>query len=75
MANRCLLHKNHLECFKEWLIENNWKIESPKGDYEVLRARKESRVLLVYRGRSTEHYSVNEKFTRLVRSFLKMNNK
>ena len=31
MANRHLLAVNKLEEFKNWLIENNWKIEKTKG--------------------------------------------
>ena len=51
MANRHLLAVNKLEEFKNWLIENNWKIEKTKGNYEVLRARKstEKLPLIVYK--------------------------
>lgn len=45
MAVRNLLHKNKLEDFKQWLVECGWEIEPTKGDYEVLRARKDDKRL------------------------------
>ena len=51
MANRHLLAVNKLEEFKNWLIDNDWKIVRTKGNYEVLRARKstEKLPLIVYK--------------------------
>lgn len=61
MANRSRLHINKLEDFKAWLINDGWKIEEPKGIYEVLRARKAGRKnpLIVYKKASAkEHLSI-----------------
>jgi len=59
MATRNLLHKPHLEAFREWLIKTGWQIHETKGLYEVLRAYKGSKWLIVYRKASPkEHYSV-----------------
>ena len=43
MADRYRLHKSKLEDFKNWLINDGWTIENPKGTWEVLRARKGGR--------------------------------
>lgn len=43
MANRHTLHVDRLGDFERWLSDNGWEIEEPKGDYEVLRARKPDR--------------------------------
>lgn len=61
MATRNLLHKRHLEDFREWLINDGWKIHEAKGIYEVLRASKGSKWLIVYcRTDAKEHYSVRD---------------
>ena len=61
MATRNLLHKSHLEAFKEWLINAGWQICDTKGIYEVLRASKGSARLIVYsRADAKEHYSVRD---------------
>ena len=33
MANRHTLAVNKLPLFKEYLVKNNWEIQSPKGEY------------------------------------------
>lgn len=61
MATRNLLHKSHLEEFKEWLIKTGWQIHDNKGAYEVLRASKGSKWLIVYRrSDAKEHYTVRD---------------
>ena len=61
MATRNLLHRSHLEEFKEWLIKVGYQIHDTKGLYEVLRASKGSKWLIVYRKDSLkEHYSVRD---------------
>ena len=61
MATRNLLHKSHLEEFKAWLIKSGHEIHDPKGAYEVLRASKGAKCLIVYcRANSKEHYSVRD---------------
>jgi hypothetical protein len=73
MAVRDILHKSKLKDFKEWLKTNSWNIESPKGEYEVLRATKpNNKPLIIFRRLEVkEHYSVPDNHVRLVYSFIK----
>ena len=77
MANRHLLAVNKLEEFKNWLIENNWKIEKTKGNYEVLRARKDTErlPLIVYKKDKDGliHLSVSDWNTKYVYEFINDN--
>lgn len=73
MANRCLLHKTKLECFKKWLIKDGWIIEDTKDFYEVLRATKPHKkpVLIFQRNDLKEHYTVQSIYVGLVYQFIK----
>lgn len=74
MANRHMLHINKLEDFKEWLVKDGWEIEEPKGNYEVLRARKAGRKnpLIVYTKTDTkEHLSLMDRDGGVVGAFLR----
>lgn len=72
MATRNLLHKSHLEEFKEWLIKCGWQICEPKTIYEVLRSRRGGVWLIVYRkSENKEHYTVRDLDYSTVRRFLK----
>lgn len=74
MANRHTLHINKLEDFKEWLVKDGWEIEEPKGNYEVLRARKAGRKnpLIVYtKADAKEHLSLMDRDGGVVRAFLR----
>ena len=77
MANRHLLEFNKLEDFKNWLIENDWQIEKPKGNYEVLRARKDTErlPLIVYKKDKDGliHLSVSDWNTKYVYEFINDN--
>lgn len=74
MANRCLLAKNKLEDFKQWLISKGWQIQEPKGEYEVLRAvNKEVRkkpLIIFTKIDAKLHYSIQDSDTSIVREFL-----
>lgn len=72
MANRCLLHQNKLEAFKEWLVNDGWKLY-PRKDYsEVLRAKKNKKWLIVFhKWDATQHFSVRDEDAGIVRRFLK----
>ena len=50
MANRHILSPTRLNEFKTYLLSNGYTLNSPKGDYEVLRASKPGRKhpLIVY---------------------------
>ena len=72
MAERCILHKNKLNQFREWLFLRGYAIESPKGEYEVLRAKKGLNTVIIYeRLNAKEHLTVPQKDYNLVRQFLK----
>ena len=73
MANRCLLHKNKLEVFKEWLVQDGWVIEAPKDYYEALRAKRGNELVLLFSGKSLEHYSVRNEHVKVVRRFIRSN--
>ena len=73
MANRCILHKTHLEDFKKWLIDNDWILVDTKGDYEVLRAKKDGRQhpLIIYEKiDAKQHYSVMDRDIPIIKAFL-----
>lgn len=73
MANRHTLHISKLEDFKKWLVKDGWKIEEPKGVYEVLRARKQGRQnpLIVYtKADAKEHLSIMDRDSGIVGAFL-----
>lgn len=73
MANRQLLHKSKLSTFSTWLVWAGWTLEEPKGELEVLRARKDGRKapLIIYDQLSSEHYSVQNRDVGVVRAFIK----
>lgn len=79
MANRCVLHKKHLEPLKKYLNDNGWTIEPVKGEYEVLRARLNSTgrsqrrtPLIIYsKLEAKEHYSVLDRDMCVIRDFLR----
>lgn len=74
MADRSRLHISKLEDFKLWLEKEGWKIEQPKGIWEVLRARKEGRQfpLIVFKKMNAkEHLSVSEKDIGVLNAFLR----
>lgn len=76
MANRCILHKTHLEDFKRWLIDNGWSLAETKGDYEVLRARKDGRqhpLIIFEKIDAKQHYSVMDRDVWVVKTFLSEN--
>ena len=72
MANRHTLHSNKLDAFRKWLIKDGWKIEEPKGIWEVLRAKKAGRQnpLIVYQKMNKEHLSVLDRDIDVIKRFL-----
>lgn len=72
MPVRSRLHITHKDKFIEWLKKDGWTIETPKGDYEVIRARKGKRILLAYeRNDMKEHYTVRDCDMGVVAAFLR----
>lgn len=78
MANRSTLHVDRLEAFKQWLVDDGWDLEDPKGDYEVLRARKpgRNRPLILWRrlsnsgGGDLTHLTYDDRDGWVIRAFL-----
>ena len=78
MANRHILSTTRLNEFKTYLISNGFTIEAPKGDYEVLRAKKVGRKhpLIVYerldsnKGKPLVHLTVMDRDMSIVRNFI-----
>ena len=72
MPNRHVLHIKHLDRFKDWLRNDGFMIEEPKGDYEILRARKNKKLLIVYdRNNVKEHFTVRDCDFAVVGAFLR----
>ena len=71
MAVRNLLSKNKLEAFKQWLEENKWQIVPVKGEYEILRGKRNGRCIIIYeRNNSKEHLSVRDCDVDVIKEFL-----
>lgn len=81
MPVRNLLHPNHLEQFKDYLMVHGWEIEETKGCYEVLRARREGRKhpIIIYQTakgmggvhNNTEHLTVRDVDIYVVKGFFR----
>lgn len=73
MATRNILHRNKLDSFKAYLKANGWLLQDTKGMYEVLRAvnpEVQKRPLIIYDGKSKEHFSIDDRDFRIVRDFI-----
>ena len=72
MANRNTLPSSAVEEFKKWLGESGWAIEKTKDYYEVVRARRGKRTLIVYqRLGEHQHLTLQDKDVGVAKSFLK----
>lgn len=70
MATRNLLHLSHLEEFKTWLTSKGWEVHNPRGMYEAIRAKKDSKWIIVFRKMGAkEHLSVRDADWWIVRQF------
>jgi DNA-directed RNA polymerase subunit RPC12/RpoP len=69
--SRNTLHRSKLGDFREWLKGDGWEMEQINGDYEVLRARKGQRQLLIYDRDGGDHYSYADTFGGIIRAFFK----
>ena len=73
MATRHLLHRSKLDEFKNYLKSEGWVIQDTKGMYEALRAvnpEVQKRPLIIYDGKSKEHFSVDDRDFSIVRDFI-----
>ena len=71
MASRALLSINVLDEFKDWLKEKGFTIYDTKGIFEVLRAKKENKWVIVFlKTGAREHLSVRDEDVRIVRKFI-----
>lgn len=72
MANRYTLHVSHLPELREWLQAKGYKLlPLSNNPYEVLRARKSKRTVVVYKKlNAKEHLSIMDRDVPLIRIFL-----
>ena len=78
MADRALLHRSNLDAFCNWLQQDGFAMEPTKGQYEVLRARKPGKPPVIVYTRAdddSEHLTILDRDTRLVRQFIKLQRK
>ena len=73
-AERCLLHQNKLDLFRWWLSSIGYEIQPTKGNSEVLRAKKENDLIVVFSRQNAEHLTIQDKDYEFVRRFLKQQN-
>lgn len=72
MADRALLHRTHLQPFKEWLALHGHLWRDGRGDFQVLQVLQGHQWHCIYeRLKMPEHYTVTGPLTRLVRQFIK----
>lgn len=54
---RRFINVDQLSDFEEWLKNNGWNLEPPKGRYEVMRARnKNGEMIMLYLRMNAEHH-------------------
>lgn len=72
MANRYTLHVSHLPKLQEWLQAKGFELlPLSNNPYEVLRARKDKRTIVVYKKlNAKEHLSIMDRDYPLIRAFL-----
>lgn len=74
MKNRTTVRHGMLGDLKEYLTKSGWKLESPVGEYEVLRARRSGypRPLLIHdRTSGGCGYSIDERDMKVYRGWKK----
>jgi hypothetical protein len=69
--SRCLLHKNKLEAFKEWLTATGIEYRPARGDFQVLQVKVRAGWQCVFdRLDAKEHYTVAAPLESIVRRFI-----
>ena len=73
MANRHTLHINAIDDFKQWLVSDGWELQTLKGDYEVIRAKKGKRTFIAFKRLkdNLQHLSTTDKDARVVYAYIK----
>ena len=75
MKNRTTVRRGMLTDLKKYLVQSGWKLETPVGEYEVLRARKTGypRPLLVHARDFDKNggcgYSIDERDMKIYRGW------
>ena len=71
MASRNLLHKNKLEEFKRWLLDNEILYRPGKGDWAIIQIHWKGAFHKLYaRGNMSEHVTVQDALVPLVQKFI-----
>lgn len=77
MKNRITVRRGMLADLRTYLVNSGWKLEEPKGEYEVLRARKPGypRPLLVHARDFDKNggcgYSIDERDTKIYNGWIR----
>jgi hypothetical protein len=72
MRDRGLLHFNQLPALIEWAKRQGWKQVETKGDFEVLRLRRDRQCAIFHRkSEAREHLTVWGDSERLTKDFLR----
>jgi len=72
MRSRCLLHRNQLDAFKHWLVDQGFIFDKPKDSFEVLRFRtKKGDLVIIHRRLTGDHFTTWGKGVHIVRQFIK----
>lgn len=74
MAERCLLHRNKLDLFRWYLESLGYEIQPTKSESEVLRAKNDKDLIVVFTRQNAEHLTIQDKDYEFVRKFLKQQN-
>lgn len=74
MAERCLLHRNKLDLFRWYLESLSYEIQPTKSESEVLRAKNDKDLIVVFTRQNAEHLTIQDKDYEFVRKFLKQQN-
>lgn len=77
MANRHTLHINAIDDFKKWLVSDGWELQTPKGYYEVIRAKKGKRIFIAFEQLKDklQHLSTTDKDARIIYEYIKSKKK
>lgn len=62
---RHLFHPSHIPAFVAWAGARGYVRETPRGEYEVLRLRRDREVLSYYQRNRTQHITIHDDGARL----------
>ena len=70
--SRCLLHKNKVEAFRQWLADKGIENRPPRGGWEILQVKIGRQWACLYaRIEMPEHVTCDVRLERMVRQFIR----